>query len=466
MIEYTKRFCPQILAGNVEITSEIIIYVTLNKNISIFLMSTFNKSEQLAVEAFYDRRFPSVVMLILFSIVGIPGNIIVLLVYFRKRLTSTQFLISVIAMVDLFTAGVAIPLMVVYQYKWFSILDITFCKISKLAAAIGTFPGLYLIWGVSVVRYYHVCRPYELKFIEKKVKAFCVFVFVMSIFFSSCIFVLTGKETPSEKDLPAYYCYIADKYMNTGLHLALLALFGFSLVFCLTSIVIMYFLILRRVLTQKHIMNSHKNSTFNKSEKPLSHEVSKTNIVFTDQPCVSSRCISPSGSSVDVFSFSRTSINHTVTPASQESLKRPARRSRRVSYKQTYTFKEESEIMNIMEMGNSPRRNGNRKKTPLEIIFHKNMFINTSKSIDFQRTTLKVSIIGTVYVVTYVPWLICTLYLMYVKGKSRGPLHDLFKYGLNPGLYLCYLGCAVNPIVYAFVDPIFISKFKSIFRKK
>ena len=396
---------------------------------SIFLTGTFNKSEQLAVEAFYDRRFPTVVMLILFSIVGIPGNIIVLLVYFKGRLTSTQFLISVIAMVDLLSAGVAIPLNIVYQTTWFSILDITFCRIVKVTAFVATYPGVYLIWGLSVVRYYHVCRPHKLYFVEKKIKAFCVFVFGISLFFGGYIYILMGKQTWVEKELPAYYCSVADDYKNGIAHVFLFGYFVLVLNFCLISIVIMYYKILTRVLKHQKVMNTYKNNTSNKCEQLLANELeSKTNVVFTDQPGVST--ISHDKSSV---------TSHT-------------------SYRSNKQSNESMEVIeNVVET--SPNRRNSRRKIK-KIQRKKSM---TNKTIDVYRTTLKVAIVGTVYVLTYVPWAFINTYLL-VHKLPRAQFQDLFKYVFNPGQYLCYLGCAVNPVIY-FVDPIFRSKCKAIFLK-
>ena len=405
-----------------------------NMSDSIFLRRTFNESEQLAVDLFYDRRFPTVVMLILFSIVGIPGNIIVLLVYFKGRLTTTQFLISVIAMVDLFAAGVAIPFSIVYQTSWFSILDITFCKMSKTSTFIGTYPGVYLIWGLSVVRYYHVCRPHELYFVETKVRAFCVFIFGISLFFGGCIYVMMGKQTWAEKELPAYYCNVADDYKNGVLHRFTLVVALVSLLFCLISIVIMYCLILRRVLKQQNKMIIYKNNTLNKCEQLLAKEVDRNrNAVFTDQCDVSFI------STVTQFIKSDSSIV-----------------SHDESDKQTYTTIEQrtdkvEDPENILETSTSL----NKSSISQNIIF--------PQSSGFPKTML-VAIIGSVYVLTYVPWISITIYLT-VNKLPRTPFQDLFKYGFNPGLYLFYLGCAVNPVVYTFVDPIFRSKCKAIFQK-
>ena len=204
--------------------------------------------------------------------------------------------------------------------------------------------------------------------------------------------------------------------------------------------VILYYLIVRRVLKQQKIMNKYKNNTFNKCEQLLTNEEdSKPNVVFTEQSGVSF--------------VSSLSHDKSSDEKSHISLRRD---------KQKHTNIEQiKENVDVIE--NATEYTTKRKKNKRFKIFTGSQNMKFNKSIGIHRTTLKVAVIGVVYVLTYVPWFSINLYLGSEK-THRAQMHNIFKYVLNPGFNLSYLGCAVNPLVY-FGDPIFRSQCRAIFRK-
>ena len=71
----------------------------------------------------------TVVMLTVFGVIGVIGNSVILIVYWKLvKMTTTQFLIFVIAVFDFLTAIVAVPLTVVTKTLWFRIENIYYCK--------------------------------------------------------------------------------------------------------------------------------------------------------------------------------------------------------------------------------------------------------------------------------------------------------------------------------------------------
>ena len=81
-----------------------------------------------------------------------------------------------------------------------------------------------------------------------------------------------------------------------------------------------------------------------------------------------------------------------------------------------------------------------------------------------RTTTLKLFAVSICYFVNYMPWFLVNAYLNIGDDKSRQRNHDLFKYVYFPGRHLIFLGCAMNPLIYTFVDPKFRSQCKSLFR--
>ena len=81
----------------------------------------------------------------------------------------------------------------------------------------------------------------------------------------------------------------------------------------------------------------------------------------------------------------------------------------------------------------------------------------------FDRTTLKLSFVSIAYIVIYMPWFIFTVSRR-VGTISEQKDHLLFKYIYQPVEILPFLGCAINPVIYAFVDPKFRSQCRALFQ--
>ena len=234
--------------------------------------------------AYYDRHIPTTVMLAIFSVIGIPGNMIVALVYFReKRLTTSRFLIFVLAVLDSFICLVVVPENIVFQVFWLEIQNLMYCKLSWAVNYAVITPGLFLATGVAIVRYCHVCKPAKLHRIESKVKPLCVGSFVVSISSSVLIYMCTGCETWLEADpyTPGYHCGTSDFCYTSMLYELLYGFTCLAYMSCLTIISTLNFLILRRLFKQRKIMAGYKHpkrapKSRDKVEKAINLEKQET----------------------------------------------------------------------------------------------------------------------------------------------------------------------------------------------
>ena len=137
----------------------------------------------LSQEDFYYVHGATVVMLMVFCVIGVFGNAVILLVYGRLvKLTTTQFLIFVIAIFDFTTALVAVPIVIGYKMFWFDIDHIYYCKLMLGTVRLCIIPGAFLILIITVVRYCHICRPQLLCVIEPKIKSMCIFGTIYGLF--------------------------------------------------------------------------------------------------------------------------------------------------------------------------------------------------------------------------------------------------------------------------------------------
>ena len=80
----------------------------------------------------------------------------------------------------------------------------------------------------------------------------------------------------------------------------------------------------------------------------------------------------------------------------------------------------------------------------------------------FNRTTLKLCLVSIAYIVIYIPWFVVKVSILF-EPTEKDKLFQ--KYNYLPVAYLPFAGCAVNPVIYAFVDPKFRSQCRALFHK-
>lgn len=91
--------------------------------------------------------------------VGIPGNVLVVLVYARKRpKSSTDVYILALGVADLYVC-LLMPLKIYSSYNQENYTNADLCKLTHYCSLIGTFLSMFLTICITVDRYFAVCRP-------------------------------------------------------------------------------------------------------------------------------------------------------------------------------------------------------------------------------------------------------------------------------------------------------------------
>ncbi|KAH3896987.1 hypothetical protein DPMN_021171 [Dreissena polymorpha] len=122
-------------------------------------------------------------MLFLIMISGIIGNTVVILVQFRnKRKSTTDFFVITMAIFDLFSCLIILPLLIVDFRKRTLPIDVlsAFCKIENYGiytSAIGT---SVLLSGTAVDRYYKISKPHSNAISPIRTRTFCIAVSVVT----------------------------------------------------------------------------------------------------------------------------------------------------------------------------------------------------------------------------------------------------------------------------------------------
>ena len=206
-----------------------------------------NSSSDYNIGDYYNSRIATAIMLTLFSVIGVPGNLLVVIVKWKeKKMNNTNFLIFIMAFVDFIGALDAflnfLTLTVFFQNN----IDIKFCKIVIMLNYSSNTPAIYLIFGVSIIRYYHICKPHMMHSIYKNIPFLCAFVIILTLSIA-VIYAICSDSLQWPDEIPGTYCEVYKKHNCRLAYNLSLMIIILSYIFCLTGLIGLNFRILKRM---------------------------------------------------------------------------------------------------------------------------------------------------------------------------------------------------------------------------
>ncbi|KAH9508255.1 hypothetical protein Btru_050608 [Bulinus truncatus] len=163
-------------------------------NASCYNSSHFHLLDALKRETILTN-VPTFVYLSVLFLMGVVGNPLILVVYSRKKKNSaTIVLIEVIALVDLMTNIIIIPVNFYVLWMGLTHTHAIFCKVYFFLNYVLAFTSVFLLLAVAVVRYRKVCAPFDIQISPKHVKIFSVCVAVTSLVISGPFSLVHGLQ--------------------------------------------------------------------------------------------------------------------------------------------------------------------------------------------------------------------------------------------------------------------------------
>ena len=441
-------------------------------------------------------------MLIIFAMFGIPGNTVVVLVYYReKRLSATKLIILIIATVDLFSSLIVIPCNAVNGFYWLEISNVYFCKFRWTINAAVCVPEMFLIAGTAVVRYCHVCKPNKLHIMESTIKPFCACCLLIGLIISVIMATCMGcpKWQHINEYTPGFSCKPSDEcIMKTFYKIVFYSLIS-SYAICIFIIITLNLFILRRIFKQQKIMERYKiakrkrrkskkiNADMNtnrsrkmsgslaSSYKDVNREASTTSTTLLDLQSTSTKHEIGSKFS-SVYDIREAKNTDTCSKLNLD-----FENSKSIEYHRLSYVSKSNEMNNEKE--NTSRKVSSTQKKKFSIVDVKSgtniergkargsfyhTFIALLHIETWNRVTLKLFVVSYVYIVSYMPYFIIAARINFYKGDALtlDTPHVAVKYLLKPALYLIFLGPALNPLIYTFIDPKFRAQCEAIFKYK
>ena len=350
-----------------------------------------------------ERCAGLIAFLCLLVLTGIPGNILVCVIYRKSyRLSMARYFIFCLAINDTINSCIVVFDLISVSHPYTYPSD-WLCKIAIFLEMWPTMTSAGWLGVISIDRYRKVCHPFGWQIRHQHARNIYIAIIILSLVFSWPTLVLFGRR---DVDLSAYNitghgCLILEDYDGT----LYTRIYGGSLWLLFASVLIT--LIIFYSLIGKKIFEQMKKNTKMKERRNLQ--------TITEQPTVEITLFSlensPSGKSITIDGASDSTGTKSRDPSSQSDAAQK-----------------------------SPRSTSQRRSTYI-------MFL-----------------ISLVFIVSFAPYL--SLRLVQSLDKSyHSSLTNEERAAFKFFLRFCFLNCAVNPFIYAACMATFRHEVKALFWK-
>ena len=201
----------------------------------------------------FKMRIPLVSLLVLIAVVGLAGNVLVVMVYSHKyRPCSTTVYILAIAGCDLFINVIAVPMEILSLYNAYT-TSYWVCRGMFASTILSTESDALLLVPVAFDRFWKVWRPTQYRLTFRKSVLICVCTVLTACALYGPFIPLYGVYT-METGVPgirANLCWIDDAYRGTAYYIAYKVVESLVFYVSLLTQVVLYFLIAVKLMQQR-----------------------------------------------------------------------------------------------------------------------------------------------------------------------------------------------------------------------
>ncbi|XP_045182150.2 probable G-protein coupled receptor 101 [Mercenaria mercenaria] len=223
----------------------------LNQTSELRTLENMNSAEA-------ERLIPTIVFMVIISVLGSIGNCLVIHVYrTRFKMSNSKCFILCLSAVDLLTCCISIPLDVSTTLDQYIFKHQGLCKVSRVFNVLGTISSSFILLFIAVERYRKVCKPFGWQIQIKKTKILCglaIFLGVMVSWPAAFVFGIHTFDVPNY-NLTGSECSTADLMKNTKFPFIYTFVFGFLFLGGITEMSILYCLIGLKVRKHARKMN-------------------------------------------------------------------------------------------------------------------------------------------------------------------------------------------------------------------
>ena len=193
----------------------------------------------------FKMLIPSLMLVLVAMVIGLGGNVVTLLVYFKKmRRTASRIFIIALAVCDLFNCSLTMPVEIAIICRYVSFDLPIICSVGRRITYILSGTSALLLIGIAVDRFRKICQPLKAVFTPRKTRFMCFVSAAIGCAVYIPGFVIYGTQTVAiqigaNKTVTGKTCLISDSYIKTNF-----PLYCMSFWFCLTIAVMMVLIVL------------------------------------------------------------------------------------------------------------------------------------------------------------------------------------------------------------------------------
>lgn len=396
-------------------------------------MESINDSDHLLAKLTEEKvalYLPSTVILIVFVIISIIGNITVLYVYAVKikTISDDRYFIPYLAAMDMLACVIGVSFGLILNFNPLYFRNDLACRLIWTAIALCILCSGLMLVAIAIQRYIKVCRPFRGQMSIRTKRLFITGILLFSVVSAAPSLYLYGESeftfVNNGQNVTAYTCGAVSN-ANKGF------LFGYStflLLLCIigiSTVCVLYCAILKQVFRQESFRRKHMTTKRlkknNSSESNLNDR--KYSIETTCTQTEKSNDYSNSQSeSMDDITDNGGSRRHSLTENSNYAVKMYSKTNRTEKFKPT-----------------------------AKRIFRKH------------KISIMFSLITAIFVLSFLPRLVLMILEAIVSGFWDDLSDKMYLFCLC--LYRLYLlNNVVNPIIYYFFDRVFRKGCKQICR--
>ncbi|XP_045180342.2 cholecystokinin receptor type A-like [Mercenaria mercenaria] len=396
------------------------LWTPLDPNVEMEILSSLDEKQ-------FEILIPSFIIVLLAILIGIPGNVITVIVYKKRmRRTASRIFILALAFCDLMNCIITMPAEISIIVNFFTYEHPIICSIGRALTYILNGVSALLLCGIAVDRFRKICRPLKPVFTPKKTRAICFVASAIGFAFYIPAFILYGTQTVRIEhpygdiyfNITGHTCQINDKYKNTKIQKYILGIWFLATIIIMVILIVVYARIGRAVYKRLKL-EEKRHYSVSTATKPARRKM------------IVDHSSETSCSFEDVLEAERND-----QPKVLKSMSMPLRH----------------------KIGDGLRKQF-RLSAPTVYSLNKE---TVSRRIRAGRTTLMLFSVTIAYVLSFIPF-VAIVTIRTMKPDLHDSLSDVQKSVWNFFLRSYVINCAVNPILYGFFNKDFRKKMIGLF---
>ncbi|KAH3874824.1 octopamine receptor beta-3R-like [Dreissena polymorpha] len=441
-------------------------------NVTLYNMSIPTERENALYDmnmALFRIQLPAFIYTIVLMVVGTPGNVLVLYVYFYKwrRSTSRMFILFLTSL-DLINCVTTLP-MEIYISRFSIVIDMPWlCKISRFSTYTMNSASAAILVAIAVDRYRRICRPHGSQFNATNSKYICIGCILVALgLYSWPSLLFYGTRTIKSNGIEGKSCLIENQHDYSVFPKVYFAFHIISTLVVFTVLSILYYFVGLQVCRQRKMRMRRKaeSARFRRMIQEEHDSKAKEETLLHESDSIELASNQNNVNSSTVCQSTNNCIELLIVPAESKS---ELTSSTIVS--SVYSTVNTRTLNN--EFDESDKR---RNRCTQKAFFKRNCCLrdslNTSNGsycinikIRIGRSTLMLFLITLAYIFSFLPFLVIAV-MRQTDIRFIVQLNDFGSAVYHLCLRSYLLSCAINPIIYSFCNAQFRTFCLDTFRR-